>query len=43
MYVQLDVMRLEASRTHDLRVRDQLQSLIVQVETLCRNLALGHK
>jgi len=43
LYVQLDVMRLEASRTHDLRVRDQLQSLIVQVETLCKNLALGHK
>ena len=42
LYVQLDVMRLEASRTHDLRVRDQLHSVIVQVETLCKNLALGN-
>ncbi len=39
LYVQLGVMRLEASRTHDLRVRDQLQHLIGQVETLCSNLA----
>jgi hypothetical protein len=41
LYVQLDIMRLEASRTHDLRVRDQLHTLIGQVETLCKNLALG--
>jgi GTP-binding protein EngB required for normal cell division len=43
LYVQLDVMRLEASRTHDLRVRDQLHGMIVQVETLCKNLAVGSK
>ena len=42
LYVQLGVMRLEASRTHDLRVRDQLQHLIGQVETLCKNLAAGN-
>jgi hypothetical protein len=35
-------MRLEASRTHDLRVRDQLQHLIGQVETLCSSLAAGN-
>ena len=43
LYVQLDVMHLEASRTHDLRARDQLHGLIAQVETRCKNtnLAVG--